>query len=171
MKDKLTVAEALQHARHDFLNKLQLIKINADLGKTDRISGLIEEFAELAKVQSCLVRLGLPVTEEWLLTAGWRFPEFLVNVECSGDRAPQELDQQFTDFLEALLIGITETCDMETETVCTVRLGAEQSLFKITVLLNGHLPALPSYPEDVLTVEQQQAEQDTIITVTAKLEG
>ena len=33
----LTVNEALRFANHDFLNQLQLIKMNLDLGRTDSI--------------------------------------------------------------------------------------------------------------------------------------
>lgn len=35
--------EVLRHARHDWLNQLQLIKANLSLGRTERANEIIEE--------------------------------------------------------------------------------------------------------------------------------
>ena len=100
MDDRLTVAQSLRHARHDFLNELQMIKLNLDLGRTDRAQALIRTYAEAAMHQSRLSALSMPETEEWLLTAGWRFPELRLAVFCEAMRAPRELDAALSKWLE-----------------------------------------------------------------------
>lgn len=100
MDDRLTVAQSLRHARHDFLNELQMIKLNLDLGRTDRAQALIRTYAEAAMHQSRLSALSMPETEEWLLTAGWRFPELRLAVFCEAERAPRELDAVLCSWLE-----------------------------------------------------------------------
>jgi len=101
MDDRLTVAQSLRHARHDFLNELQMIKLNLDLGRTDRAQALIRTYAEAAMHQSRLSALSMPETEEWLLTAGWRFPELRLVMSCEAKRAPRELDAVLCSWLEA----------------------------------------------------------------------
>ncbi|MEZ0480578.1 Spo0B domain-containing protein [Planococcus sp. SSTMD024] len=100
MDDRLTVAQSLRHARHDFLNELQMIKLNLDLGRTDRAQALIRTYAEAAMHQSRLSALSMPETEEWLLTAGWRFPELRLTMFCEAKRAPHKLDAVLSSWLE-----------------------------------------------------------------------
>ncbi|RAZ68561.1 Spo0B domain-containing protein [Planococcus maitriensis] len=108
MDDRLTVAQSLRHARHDFMNELQMIKLNLDLGRTDRAQALIRTYAEAAMHQSRLSALSMPETEEWLLTAGWRFPELRLAVFCEAKRAPQELDAALCSWLEAFAKSVKE---------------------------------------------------------------
>lgn len=108
MDDRLTVAQSLRHARHDFLNELQMIKLNLDLGRTDRAQALIRTYAEAAMHQSRLSALSLPETEEWLLTAGWRFPELRLTMSCEAPQAPSELDTTLCQWLESFAKAVKE---------------------------------------------------------------
>ena len=171
MNDKLTVAEALKHARHDFLNKLQLIKINADLGKTDRISGLIRDFADIAQVQSCLENLRMPETEEWLLTAGWRFPDMEFHLECAGLEAPSAYDTEIRDFLEMLFHSVCESYTGETEASCTLRMCGDEEPFCLEVIFEGVEPAMPDAGSDLLQVSKAHSATSTVLRITPKTEG
>ena len=108
MDDRLTVAQSLRHARHDFLNELQMIKLNLDLGRTDRAQALIRTYAEAAMHQSRLSALSLPEMEEWLLTAGWRFPELRLTMSCEAPQAPSELDTILCQWLESFVKAVKE---------------------------------------------------------------
>lgn len=108
MDDRLTVAQSLRHARHDFLNELQMIKLNLDLGRTDRAQALIRTYAEAAMHQSRLSALSLPETEEWLLTAGWRFPELRLTMSCEAPQAPSELDTILCQWFESFAKAVKE---------------------------------------------------------------
>lgn len=101
MEDRLTVAQSLRHARHDFLNELQMIKLNLDLGRTEQAQALIRTYAEAAMHKSRLSALGLPETEEWLLTAAWRFPELRISFLCEAQKAPGVADAPMRAWLEA----------------------------------------------------------------------
>lgn len=70
----LTISEVLRFANHDYVNQLQLIRMNLDLGRIDESKKLIQHYSEQLRVFSILNRLQLPQTIEWLQTAGWRYP-------------------------------------------------------------------------------------------------
>lgn len=55
-KDWDTV-ELLRHSRHDWLNKIQLIKGNLTLGKIDRIKEIIDEIVYHTEQESKLSNL------------------------------------------------------------------------------------------------------------------
>ncbi|MGM0897180.1 MAG: Spo0B domain-containing protein [Bacillota bacterium] len=108
MDDRLTVAQSLRHARHDFLNELQMIKLNLDLGRTDRAQALIRTYAEAAMHNSRLSALSMPETEEWLLTAGWRFPELRLTILCEAQRGPEVMDAALSGWLEAFAVSVKQ---------------------------------------------------------------
>ncbi|WP_088007231.1 Spo0B domain-containing protein [Indiicoccus explosivorum] len=171
MDDKLTVAEALKHARHDFLNKLQLIKMHADLGKTDRISGLIRDFADMAQVQNCLARLEMPETEEWLLTAGWRFQDIEFRLECAGKEGAPPHDAVIRDSLEKLFVSVCEEMDGGTEAVCTLRMCGDKEPFCLEITLDGITPAVPDAPDGNLEMKWMQSAAPAVLRITPKTEG
>lgn len=108
MDNKLTVAQSLRHARHDFLNELQLIKLNLDLGRAEKAQALIRTYAEAAMHNSRLSALLLPDTEEWLLTSAWRHPELHITLVCEAERAPAISDSVLCDWLEAFANSIKQ---------------------------------------------------------------
>ncbi|MEI5905686.1 Spo0B C-terminal domain-containing protein [Bacillus spongiae] len=66
-----TVEEALRHARHDFMNQLQLIKGNLDLNRVDQAKLIIDGIVMEAQRESMLSKLKSPNFVEWLLTYNW----------------------------------------------------------------------------------------------------
>jgi len=74
MTDKpFSVNEALRFARHDFLNQLQLIKMNIDLERLEEAKAVIDHYTREVKEIYELTKLNIPLTSEWLQTANWRF--------------------------------------------------------------------------------------------------
>ncbi|UZM98521.1 Spo0B domain-containing protein [Lysinibacillus sp. MHQ-1] len=45
----LTISEVLRFANHDFVNQLQLIRMNLDLGRVDESKELIQHFFRTVK--------------------------------------------------------------------------------------------------------------------------
>ncbi|WP_409251507.1 Spo0B C-terminal domain-containing protein [Bacillus sp. SCS-153A] len=72
MNNEWNLVEALRHARHDWMNRLQLIKGNMDLGRIDRARQIIEEIVAEAQNESKLSNLRLPKFSEWMLTYNWQ---------------------------------------------------------------------------------------------------
>lgn len=71
MSKSSSVLDALRHSRHDWLNRLQLIKIHLSMGDTHRIDGLIREFVAEANHESNLMNLKMPQFSEFILTYNW----------------------------------------------------------------------------------------------------
>ncbi|MDQ0254235.1 stage 0 sporulation protein B (sporulation initiation phosphotransferase) [Evansella vedderi] len=68
---KWEVVDVLRHYRHDWLNKLQLIKGNLDIGRIEKVEGLIQEVIQQSKNESDLSNLNSQKLAERLLTFNW----------------------------------------------------------------------------------------------------
>lgn len=71
MNKEWTTVEVLRHARHDWLNKIQLIKGNLSLNKVDRVNEIIDEIVAEARQESALSNLKIPQFADLLLTYNW----------------------------------------------------------------------------------------------------
>lgn len=71
MGKKWDTIELLSHSRHDWLNKIQLIKGNLSLNKMDRVKEVIDEIVLEARQESKLSNLGIPQFAALLLTYNW----------------------------------------------------------------------------------------------------
>ncbi|WKA56264.1 Spo0B domain-containing protein [Planococcus shixiaomingii] len=171
MEDTLTMAQSLRHARHDFLNELQLIKMNLDLGRIERAQAIIRSHAEAAVHASRLAALKLPKTEEWLLVFKWRFPEFQVQLDCAAVKAPQKLDSEFAEVLETVVQAIRKQMDPAVEYQCRIRVAADNSVFTVALDLNGNWADFDIPPVSEVQVRKECSEDRTIFTVYAQMEG
>ncbi|WP_159438430.1 Spo0B domain-containing protein [Edaphobacillus lindanitolerans] len=103
MESRMTAQELLKHARHDYMNTLHLLQMQLDLGMDDSVRETIDAAVEKGRHESMLAGLDMPATAEWLLTFGWRFPEYeqamTVTVESPGN---PDADRWTERFLEAL---------------------------------------------------------------------
>lgn len=81
MKEPKSVVDILRHARHDWLNQLQLIKGNLELGKTERAKEIIDEIIIEARHESDLSNMGLNEFSTLLLTYNWKQRFFTLEFE------------------------------------------------------------------------------------------
>ncbi|MFZ3588315.1 Spo0B C-terminal domain-containing protein [Bacillus sp. DJP31] len=84
MKD-WNVVEVLQHSRHDWLNKLQLIKGNLALDRIERAKEIIEEIVIEAQNEAKLTNLQLRDLAGFLMTYNWECHHFILEFEVLGD--------------------------------------------------------------------------------------
>ncbi|KAB7667321.1 Spo0B C-terminal domain-containing protein [Bacillus sp. B1-b2] len=88
-KDWNTI-EFLRHVRHDWLNKIQLLKGNLDLNKTDRVKEIINEIIMESKQEAKLSNLDIPEFATKILVSNWENYYFqveyevLAEVKCQG---------------------------------------------------------------------------------------
>ncbi|MCA1056303.1 sporulation initiation phosphotransferase B [Rossellomorea aquimaris] len=71
MSDNRGILDALRHARHDWMNDLQLIKGNLELNRVERAKQVIDTMVITAQNESKLCNLRLPLLAEWILTYNW----------------------------------------------------------------------------------------------------
>ncbi|KON86899.1 sporulation protein [Sporosarcina globispora] len=84
--------EVLRHARHDWLNKIQLIKGNLSLNKVDRAKEIIDEIVVEAQQEARLSNLNLPAFASLLLTYNWENHFFQLEYEVLDDTISGRLD-------------------------------------------------------------------------------
>ncbi|PLS01291.1 Spo0B C-terminal domain-containing protein [Neobacillus cucumis] len=79
------IVEVLRHSRHDWLNKLQLIKGNLDLNRIDRAKQVIDEIVIEAQHETKLSNLDMPLFAALLLKSNWENPFFKLEYEVLFD--------------------------------------------------------------------------------------
>ncbi|MET3574657.1 Spo0B domain-containing protein [Bhargavaea ullalensis] len=109
MEGRMRAQELLRHARHDQMNTLHLIRMQLDLGMEDSVRRTIDEAVEKGRRESMLGALGMPATAAWLLTFGWRHPEYeqSLSVEIESPGNP-ESDLWVERYLEELFGALSE---------------------------------------------------------------
>ncbi|HEY2420809.1 MAG TPA: sporulation initiation phosphotransferase B [Neobacillus sp.] len=85
MKNEWDIVEVLRHSRHDWLNKLQLIKGNLDLNRIDRVRAVIDEIVIEAQNETKLSNLQMPRFAALLLKSNWVNPSFKLEYEVIED--------------------------------------------------------------------------------------
>ena len=75
------IVEVLRHSRHDWLNKLQLIKGNLDLNRIDRAKAVIDEIVIETQHETKLSNLHMPLFAALLLKSNWENPSFKLEYE------------------------------------------------------------------------------------------
>jgi stage 0 sporulation protein B (sporulation initiation phosphotransferase) len=71
MEKEWNMIEVLRHSRHDWLNKLQLIKGNLDLNRIDRAKAIIDEIVIESQHETKLSNLHIPIFASLLFRANW----------------------------------------------------------------------------------------------------
>ncbi|GKV68771.1 hypothetical protein NCCP2716_12690 [Sporosarcina sp. NCCP-2716] len=155
---ELTVRGALQFARHDFLNELQLILMQLDLGRVPEARSQLLEATERMRSVSRLGGLGMPGVETWLLTFSWRYKTFTSELEAqTGQPAGRRLasEEEVVRFLDSLFRQLEEHADPFAENTVEVMVSADGPDWKLTFTL----PAEPVPIEwDTLEREHWTAE-------------
>lgn len=91
--------EVLKHSRHDWLNKIQLIKGNLTLQKMDRVHTIIEEIVIDAQNESKLTNLQMPFFAAFILTYNWESRKCKLDFEVlSEGRDLTKYDQVITNW-------------------------------------------------------------------------
>ncbi|SDM87164.1 stage 0 sporulation protein B (sporulation initiation phosphotransferase) [Fictibacillus solisalsi] len=91
--------DVLRHARHDWLNQLQLIKANLSLGRTERASEIIEEIILSSRHESSLMNLKVPELAEYLITFNWLKHPIILETRVTGEA--RNLSYAESELLEA----------------------------------------------------------------------
>ncbi|WP_409270793.1 Spo0B C-terminal domain-containing protein [Neobacillus sp. SCS-31] len=81
MEKNWDVVGVLRHSRHDWLNRLQLIKGNLDLNRVDRAKAIVDQIIIETQHESKLSNLKMPMFATLLLTANWEKHHFLLDYE------------------------------------------------------------------------------------------
>lgn len=127
MEKNWTTVELLRHARHDWLNKIQLIKGNMSIGKMDRVEAIIEEIIMDAQMESKISNINMPLLAELILTGNWNRYTFELTYEMIDQfNGYPEYDEILTNWIRSFFEKLSEKADPFSERILTVFFGSHQ---------------------------------------------
>ncbi|MDQ0156104.1 sporulation initiation phosphotransferase B [Robertmurraya andreesenii] len=110
MSKEWSTVELLSHARHDWLNKIQLIKGNLALNKMERVKEIIDEIVYESKQESKLSNLHLPQFAALLLTYNWESHSIHLEFEVLEGETNQSIqDELLASWTRAFLIELQQS--------------------------------------------------------------
>lgn len=135
MTDPQEIIRIFQHQRHDWLNKIQLIKGNLALGKTDRVGRIIEEIVWDMQQEARLTNLKLPKFCILLLTHNWVEQAFQIEYEIinDGDERILVTDDHLTDWTKHFFQKVNIVADPVHDNIMYIT---------VEILRNGHIHLL-----------------------------
>ncbi|MBE3569152.1 MAG: Spo0B domain-containing protein [Bacillales bacterium] len=116
MNNDWTLLEVLKYVRHDWMNRIQLIKGNLDLGHTENAKRVIDEVILNSRQETRLTNLNLPRFAEWIMTYNWQSRELTLEYEILDDYHNVPLnDQLITEWMCSLCQEIEKRIDPKGE--------------------------------------------------------
>ncbi|WP_010288123.1 Spo0B domain-containing protein [Kurthia massiliensis] len=144
IEQPLTINEVLRYVHHDFMNQLQLVKMNLDLERIEAAKTAINDMADATQTFFNINKLGIQKTIEWLHTAPWRFPSLEITIECNvGSAARETWDEALYTYLEQSVIAIYKGIDPLVEQRLSLNIFASKAEFEISFDFIGKTTAEP----------------------------
>lgn len=127
-QNDMNIIDILSHSRHDWMNKLQLIKGNLSLQKYDRVKDIIEEIVIEAQQETKLCNLKIPLFASYLMTFNWSSHHFSLEYEILGDtKSIEQFDEPITQWSKGFLDILDDTVDCSGENHVYVTLNTGHS--------------------------------------------
>ena len=168
---KLTTAEALKFARHDFLNELQLVLLYIDLDKLPEAKQKILEATNRMREVALLERLGLPAVEIWLTTFDWLYGAFTKTMTCTIASGIREADDAaVVTYLERMFSEAEKTLDPTSEYETQIDVQATAESWSITITVHAHMKKNLLEPVALgnITVEETLSQNQWTFTISGQ---
>ncbi|MGP4080548.1 Spo0B C-terminal domain-containing protein [Pseudalkalibacillus sp. R45] len=140
MKEKWDPVSLLRHARHDWLNQLQLIKGNLALDRTDRAKEIIEKVVHEAKNEAKVSNLRMPKMAEFLLTYNWQQNKYRLDYEVIGDEQDlSSFDDAIYDWTKEFISHLDKLVEPDGEPHLMITIQLIQGRSRITYDFAGKI--------------------------------
>lgn len=140
MDKKWETIELLSLHRHDWLNRMQLIKGHLDLGKTEYVKEIVEAIISQSRNEAALSNMDMPKLAELLITCNWRGYPFTVEYEVlQVNQGYREMDGAVSDWVGALLRIIGESVDECFENNLEIEISQSDGELRFTFDLQGKI--------------------------------
>lgn len=127
MDKSWTTVEVLRQTRHDWLNKIQIIKGNLELNKIDRVKGFIEEIIIETQQEARLSSLNMPKFSELLMTANWENWTFNFEYEIVDVfEASESMDELMYQWTRSYFQLLGEQLNPFTENMLTIEVSKKE---------------------------------------------
>ncbi|MFG6118968.1 Spo0B domain-containing protein [Thalassobacillus sp. B23F22_16] len=172
------VMELLRHARHDWMNELQLIQGYASMGKMDKVKEKTNDVMQKAEEERRLMNLNTPYLSLWLMSFNWHHPFFRLTYEVKGETVDlRHKDITLYAHCEEIIRVFERFSDSSTLYQGKVRIELHTSdRVEISVVLSGefedmpHLQSTIQEKEFITAVEIDDIEQYHQVTAKMNVE-
>ncbi|WLD92230.1 Spo0B C-terminal domain-containing protein [Alkalihalobacillus sp. AL-G] len=145
MKYKWDTIDLLRHARHDWLNQLQLIKGNLSLDRTDRAKEIVDEVVHQAKNEAKISNMKMPLMAELLMTYNWQQNIYRVDFEVIGEeKVLTSYDEPLYEWTSHFLTQVKERILLEGESHLLVTIQISDEDVRISFDFEGKLDNIDS---------------------------
>lgn len=159
MEKRWTVVEALRHSRHDWLNKIQLIKGNLSLQRIDRVNEIIQQIIIEAENEAKLTNLQIEQFAELLMTYHWQARHIQLEYEVLGEpRSLHAYDHMLVTWCQTFLHMLEECCSPHVENYITITIDLTEKNVRLFFDYRGMLQKL----ETVKTWIQNHKQYDAL---------
>ncbi|MBB5354677.1 stage 0 sporulation protein B (sporulation initiation phosphotransferase) [Anoxybacillus mongoliensis] len=159
MEKRWTVVEALRHSRHDWLNKIQLIKGNLSLQRIDRVNEIIQQIIIEAENEAKLTNLQIERFAELLMTYHWQARHIQLEYEVLGEpRSLHAYDHMLVTWCQTFLHMLEECCSPHVENYITITIDLTEKNVRLFFDYRGMLQQL----ETVKTWIQNHKQYDAL---------
>ncbi|CAG9619487.1 Spo0B C-terminal domain-containing protein [Sutcliffiella rhizosphaerae] len=174
---KRKTLDVLRHSRHDWLNRLQLIKANLSLGRLERVSNLIDEIVLESNHESNLTNLHAPLFAEYLITYHWEPRLFSFEYEVIGNPVDMsKLDDILYRWISSLFTGLEKVVNRTGDNHLFLSLHIEKTEVRFFFDINGILEDtgflkhwLKNQPNEFYVNEKEISIEESNFTVSLKL--
>ncbi|MBS2969865.1 Spo0B domain-containing protein [Metabacillus sp. KIGAM252] len=162
------MVDAISHYRHDWMNRLQLIKGNLSLEKYDRVNEIMEEIIIEAQQESRLCNLKAPELAGNLISFGWERHLFSMEYEIVGntfhlDSLDRSLSAWCKDFFALLDHCAGDRC--ENQLVLTIEMSEELGQVRFFLDFHGMLKDMERLHTYFMKLPDHQLSE---LTITAE---
>ncbi|WP_066365526.1 Spo0B C-terminal domain-containing protein [Neobacillus fumarioli] len=162
MKKEWDMIEVLRHSRHDWLNRLQLIKGNLDLDRIDRAKSVIDEIVIEALQETKLSNLPMPQFASLLLKANWNENAFRLEYEVLEDQEAFNIqDEVLADWTKNFFISLNQAIEIFHENHLFITIAPQAEGIRFFFDFNGII--INKKP-----IEKFLAEQKDMVIVTVR---
>ncbi|MRX56924.1 sporulation protein [Bacillus sp. HMSC76G11] len=124
--EEWNIVDVLSHSRHDWMNKLQLIKGNLSLNRHDRVQQIIEEIVIEAQSESKLCNLKMLSFASLLMTFNWKRHHYSLEYEVLGSiNDLSEYDVKVAAWCEQFFQVLDNSVDKSNENHLSITIETE----------------------------------------------
>ncbi|MDO0876841.1 Spo0B C-terminal domain-containing protein [Anoxybacillus gonensis] len=143
MEKRWTIVEALRHSRHDWLNKIQLIKGNLSLQRIDRVNEIIQQIIIEAENEAKLTNLQTERFAELLMTYHWQARHIQLEYEVLGEpRSLHAYDHMLATWCQRFLHMLEECSSPHVENYVTITIDLTENDVRLFFDYRGMLHEL-----------------------------
>ncbi|MBA2873646.1 sporulation initiation phosphotransferase B [Thermaerobacillus caldiproteolyticus] len=148
MEKQWSILDVLRHSRHDWLNKIQLIKGNLALNKVERVNDIIEEIVRDMQHETKLTNLKAARFAEMLMTYNWEARCVVLEYEVIGDECDlSSHDAELTQWCRSFFAVIEQQADINRENYLEISIEVAKREIRLFFDYNGTIKNMNAVKE------------------------